>query len=242
MKTKLHTLFIYPLVLIFSTFLKGKKNEYKNFFMKKQDTTIKNNILQIKTKNSEFYEKIHRFFDKKSPIYDKTFIEFEIETTKPPEEKKYFTFDFERILKIFYTLSMLSAKLPNENINIGLSLKKQKLDDKEINHFLRYALLAFASKRVDNIYFDIESLKNDKIKLAFETMVSYINNSTIVNFSNAKNLYVITCKQGKKTFDIIWSSSSDIELTDFGKVYDKYGAAIKENITISSSPIYAFHT
>ena len=52
---------------------------------------------------------------------------------------------------------------------------------------------------------------------------------------------MITCKQNKKTFDIVWSSSKDIELTEFHKVYDKYGKLLTQDIKITNSPIYAFH-
>lgn len=241
MNTQLHSLFLYPLILIFSSFLKGKKTEYKKFFIDNQNDSKKNEILKITSKENIFYDHIKLFFDKKSPIYDKTFVKFELDMTKAPEEKKYFAFDFLRVVKIFYTLSMLSAKIPNENISVGFAFKKKKLDENEINHLLRYTLLTFASKRVDSLSFDTNLLLDDKSKLAFDTLVSYLENSTIVNFSNAKNLYVITCKQGKKTFDVIWSSSSDIELTEFHKVYDKYGKVLTKDIKITNSPIYAFH-
>jgi len=241
MKTKLHTLFLYPLVLIFSSFLKGKKNEYKNFFLDQQKDTKQKDILEVRSVKNEFYENIKHFFNKLSPLYDKTFVLFELDINKPAEEKKYFAFDFLRVVNIYYTLSMLSARVTNKNIDVGFTFEKQKLNDIQINNFLRYSLLTFASKKVDMLSFDKEILKDEKSILAYETMSSYINNSTITNFSNAKNLYVITCTKDKKTFDIIWSSNDDIELTEFGKVYDKYGKLLTKDIKISTSPIYAFH-
>jgi len=229
------------LILIFSSFLKGKKSDYKNFFKDTKKEFGKDDILQIETKENEFYEKIKLFFDKKSPLYDKVSILFDIDINTIPEEKKYFTFDFLRVLKIFYTISMLSARVPNNNINVGFRLKKQTLNDTQINTLLRYALLTFASKKVDTLYFDTQTLKDEKSLLAYETMISYMNDATIINFSNEKNLYVITCKKSKKTFDIVWSSSRDIELTEFNKVYDKYGILLTKDIKITQSPIYAFH-
>ena len=241
MKSKLHTLLLYPLVLIFSSFLKGKKTEYKKFFIYEQKDSKQKEILKISTRDNIFYEHIKFFFDKKSPIYDKAFIEFELNMTKKPEEKKYFAFDFLRVVKIFYTLSMLSAKIPNENISAGFTFKKKKLDETEINHLLRYALLTFASQRVDTLNFDTKKLLDEKSKNAYDTMMKYLDNTTIVNFSNAKNLYVLTCTKEKKRFDIIWSSDEDIELTEFNKVYDKYGNLLTKDIKITTSPIYAFH-
>jgi len=240
-KTKLHTALLYPLILIFSSFLKGKKNDYKNFFRDTKKEFENNDILQIETKENEFYQKIKLFFDKTSPLYNKIFVLFNVNIDIAPEEKKYFTFDFLRVLNVFYTLSMLSARVPNENINIGFTFQRQALNDTQINTLLRYSLLTFASKKVDTLCFDTQLLKDKKSLLAYQTMISYMNDATIINFSNEKNLYVITCKKAKKTFDIVWSSSRDIELTEFNKVYDKYGILLTKDIKITQSPIYAFH-
>ncbi|BFU78480.1 hypothetical protein ALC152_16950 [Arcobacter sp. 15-2] len=241
MKTKLHTAFLYPLILIFSSFLKGKKTEFKNFFINEKKHSTKENILEVISEENEFYSQIKYFFDKSCPLYDKANILFKIDISKAPEDKKYFAFDFQRVLNIFYTMSMLSSRIPNNNIDVDFICEKQKLSETQINHLLRYSLLTFASKKVDTLYFDTKLLKDDKSLLAYETMLSYLQDTTLVNFSNAKNLYVITCKQDKKSFDIIWSSNDDIELTEFGKVYDKYGKLATKNIKISTSPIYAFH-
>ena len=241
MKTRLHTLFIYPLTLLFSSFLKGKKQEYQNFFINQKNNTKQKDILEVISIENEFYENIKLFFDKQSPLYDKTFVLFELDLEKSPEEKKYFAFDFSRVINIYYTLSMLSARVTNKNITLGFNFESKKLNDAQINHFLRYLLLAFSSKKVDKLYIDKKILKDEKSLLAYETITSYMDDSTITNFSNAKNLYVITCTKGKKTFDIIWSSGDDIELTEFNKVYDKYGKLLTKDIKISTSPIYAFH-
>ena len=240
MKTKLHTLFLYPLILIFSSFLKGKKTQFDKFFVDSTKPKHKETLHVISEENC-FYDNIKLFFDKKSALYDKTYVSFKINLEKRPEEKKYFAFDFSRVLNIYYTLSMLSARVTNKNIDIGFSLEKTKCTDIQINHLLRYSLLTFASKKVDSLSINKDSLKDDKSVLAYDTLLSYINNANIINFSNAKNLYVLTCKKEKKTFDIIWSSGDEIELTEFNKVYDKYGTLLTKNITISNSPIYALH-
>ena len=75
MKTKLHTALLYPLILIFSSFLKGKKTEYKLFFSNIKKTKQKE-ILLVNSKENNFYENIKLFFDKTSPLYDKTEINF----------------------------------------------------------------------------------------------------------------------------------------------------------------------
>ncbi|MGB5867731.1 MAG: hypothetical protein WBG69_07670 [Arcobacteraceae bacterium] len=240
MKTKLHTFLLYPLILIFSAFMKGKKKDFKGFFSQEKQPKQKD-ILKVISNRNRFYENIPLFFNKQSPLYDQTLIEFELDLNLRPEEKKYFNFDFSKVLDIYHTLSMLSARVTNKNIVVSFNFEKQKLDDSQINHLLRYLFLTFASKKVDTLYFDNTLLKDTKSQQAFETMASYLEDATIENFSNAKNLYVLTCKKSKDTFDIIWSSSSTIELTEFNKVYDKYGTLLKSDIQITNSPIYAFH-
>ena len=240
MKTKLHTALLYPLVLIFSSFLKGKKTEYNQFF-KNRKKIEKKDILQVNSIQNNFYENIKLFFDKKSSLYDKTNVNFELDLNTIPEEKKYFTFDFFRVVNIYYTLSMLSARVTNKNIEVSFTFNRKKFDDSSINNLLRYTLLTFASKKVDTFFLSKENLKDEKSILAYDTMVSYLEDSTIVNFTNAKNLYVLTCTKYKKTFDIIWSSNENIELTEFNKVYDKFGIQLTKDIKISKSPIYALH-
>ena len=240
MKTKLHTALLYPLVLLFAAFLKGKKSEYSKFFTHGKIAT-KKELLQVKSKEISFYNNIKLFFDKYSPLYDKTLITFELDLNIQPEEKKYFSFDFSRIISIYYTLSMLSARVTNKNIDLKFSIQEKKLTDTQMNNFLRYSLFTFASKKVDSLTFDAQKFSDDKNILAYDTMVSHLDNAIILNFTNAKNLYVLTCKKDKKKFDVIWSSYEDIELTEFNKVYDKYGQILKKDIKISNSPIYAFH-
>ncbi|MGB1226633.1 MAG: hypothetical protein ACPG9K_01995 [Poseidonibacter sp.] len=240
MKNKLHSTLIYPLIIVFSSFLKGKKSSYSNFFIDKKPENSKENILNVTSKNNKFYENIKYFFDKNSIIYDKTRVLFQIDTSSTPEEKTYM-FDFFKVVNVYHAMSMLGAKIPNENIEIELVIKKERQNNTQINNLLRTVLLAFASRKVDKVYFDKESLKDEKSLLAYETMISYLDKATIVNFSNAKSLYVLTCKKDKKTFDIVWSSQDDIELTEFNKVYDKYAKEITKDIKITNSPIYALH-
>ena len=240
MKNKLHTTLIYPLILIFSHFLKGKKTDYSNFFHDKENENNKEKKLEVTSNNNEFYENIKYFFDKDSIIYDKTKVLFQVDISKAPEVKTYI-FDFFKVVNIYHAMSMLGAKIPNDNIQVELSINKNKLNESQINNLLRTVLLAFASRKVDKLFFNKELLKDEKSLQAYETMISYLDKATIVNFSNAKSLYVLTCKKDRKTFDIVWSSQDEIELTEFNKVLDKYGNESKKDIKITNSPIYAFH-
>jgi len=61
MKTKLHTALLYPLILIFSSFLKGKKTEYTNFFINNKSNFNKEEVLEVISKENSFYENIKYF-------------------------------------------------------------------------------------------------------------------------------------------------------------------------------------
>lgn len=241
--SQLHSLSMYPLVLIFSSVLKGKKIDFTNFFLEEEKEDLKNlELLNINCSNNSFFDKIKLFFDKKTPLFDKTYVTFDLDLSITPESKKLYLFDFPKILSVFYSMSMLSSRITNDNLFIKFNFHRRELRSNEINNFLRYCFLAFASKKIDRLYFNKNLLKSEKAILAYETMLLYLNNSTIVNFSNAKDLYVLTCKKDKKTFDLIWSSKDGtIELTDFKKVYDKFGNLMTKDIIISVNPIYAFH-
>ena len=242
MKTKLNSYFMYPVILLYVSFLKGMKKEYKNFFSDKANESKKENILNLRSDDWEFSSCIEYFFDKTSPFYEKVFISFPIDINKAPEEKKNYMFDFYFTLKSFYAVSIISKRTSNDNINISLDIEnKKKLYDDQINNLIRYHLLAYGSGRIDTIYFDTKLLKDDRSKLAYETMLSYLEGAKRINFSNNKHLYVLTIEKNTRKYDIVWSSDKDIELTDFNIVYDKYGKELKNNIKITNSPIYALH-
>lgn len=241
MLNKLHSILIYPLILIFAHFLKGKKEDYTDFFTKNITDFSKLNILSLEYKNFDFFDKIKFYFDKTKEYHDRTNIILNIDLNKKPEEKELSIFDLSKKIDMFYTCSMLSSRI--SNFNIFLSLKSdEKVLDNQLDSFLRYCLISFASRKIDFLFIEDDILSNKKFKDAYQILRNFLNNSVIENFSKSGDLYVITCKKDKKKFDIIWSSSDrEIELTDFNKVLDKFGNEIKEDIKISQSPIYAYH-
>lgn len=240
MLKKLHSISLYPVILLFAMGLKGKKTDYTNFLSNDKKELKNLSLLEVKSSKYSFFENIKMFFDKNSSIYDKTIVKFDIDLSLNPEKKIGLRQDFLQTLNIYYSMSMLGSKIPNENIYIELDLANQKVDSSNIDIFLRYVLLAYASKKVDRLYFDTTCLDNKALK-AYEALKAYLNSSIIDNYSNAKNLYVLTCTKDKKKFDIVWSSGDDIELTDFNRVCNIYDEELKENIKISQSPIYAYH-
>ncbi len=235
---KSYTLF--PLVMIFAKTLKGKKLDYIEFISENKNELKNKVLLEVDCVDNQFSENIKKFFDKESPIFDKTLVKFKVDLSVAPELRRGLTQDFSKTLDIYYAMSMLGAKIPNENIYIELDLNNQKVNTSNINNLLRYILLAYGSKKVDRVFIDTSKFDSRSLK-AYETLVSYLNNSVIENYTNSKSLHVITTTSNKKTLDIVWSSKEDIELTDFNTVYNRFGEELKEGIKISVNPIYAYH-
>lgn len=230
---------LFPLVMIFARTLKGKKQEYTGFISDDRNELKNKQILEVESINNSFSQNIKSFFDKESPIYDKTLVKFKIDLNVAPELRRGLIQDFLKTIDIYYAMSMLGAKIPNENIYIELDISNQKVNTSNINNLLRYILLAYGSRKVDRVYlsgsFDTRSQK------AYETLLSYLNSSKIENYSNSKSLHVITCKNSKQTLDIVWSSGDDIELTNFNTVFNRFGEKITKDIKVSQNPIYALH-
>lgn len=241
MRSKLNSYLMYPLIIISFPIIKGIKTEYKKFFQESTKKPQKGNILSISPKNFEHFSYVEIFFDKTVRMYEKVLLTFELDLNTAPETKKYYRFDFLFILKFFFAMTTLGKKVPTQNLYVAFEFNKNKLYEEQINHLLRYIFLVYGSRRVETLYFDKELLKDEKSKLAYETLLSYLDGATLINFSNQKHLYVLTIEKAGKKVDIVWSSGKDIELTDFNDVFDKYGKLMKNDIKISNSPIYALH-
>ncbi len=242
LKSSIHTILIYPLIFMFSYLLKGKKEKYKSFFQNSFENSQNENILIIKIDEFDFKNKIKYFFDKDSLLYDKTKIDYILDLNINPEKKEFRVFDFAKKIDILHSVSMLSSRVSNNNLLLNFMIVSKEFNDENINNFLKYLLITYFSRKIDSVFISKDSIKNKNIVNVFDTLNTYLEDSKFINFSNSKDLYVITCEKNNKKFDIIWlSTNREIELTDFKKVYDKFGNILEKNIKITRSPIYAFH-
>lgn len=241
MKSLIHTILIYPLIFMFAYILKGKKTAYEEYFTKKEEEFKKLNILKLEYKKFDFFEKINFYFDKNKDYHDRTHIVFNTDLSISPEKKDLGIFDFSKKIDMFFSASMLSRRISNFNLLFTLKFEN-KLNENSLNNFTRYCLLSYASKKIDHFFIDNKSLENKDLLLIHTTLQKYLDNSSIENFSVSKDLYVLTCKNNGKKFDIIWlSSNREIELSESNKVYDKFGVLLEGDVKITQSPIYAYH-
>lgn len=237
---KIKSFFLFPLVVMFAKGLKGKYENSKNFITNDKRELNNQVLLEIDCQNYEVLDDISKFFDKTSPIYDKTKINFKIDVNVIPEDYKKFTFDFMDIVHIYHSASMLSARIPNENIYVEIKVSNYKLNETQLNNLLRYIIKIYGSKKVDKLFFNIEDF-DEKSKQSLQYFVNLLNSAKPLKFSRSRGLFVLTCEDKKSKFDIVWSKGEDIELTEFGIVYDKFGNEMKKDIKVSNSPIVAIH-
>ncbi|MGA1933761.1 hypothetical protein ACH5BF_13855 [Arcobacter sp. YIC-464] len=243
MKSKIHSILIYPLLSLFAYLLKGKKDNYDEYT---NDNLNKINNLEVLNinpmfKKNVFFNDIKYFFDKNSPLYDKTLLNVYIDLDKKPEFKCFGLYDFSKLINIYYSASMLSSRITNDNLYLKVDFDKSKNHEDNLNNFLRYLILSYSSRKIDFIFINKKGLSKIFLEIinCFEEKV---NSSSFINFSKSGDLYVLTCEKKKKKFDIIWSCSKrEIELTDFNEVFDKFGKKIEGEIKITNSPIYAYH-
>ena len=143
---------------------------------------------------------------------------------------------------MLYSVSMLSSRVSNDNLVFNLNIINKKINDDNVNNFLKYMFTTYSSRKIDSLLISQNCMKDKNILKAFETMNIHLEGSKFVKYSNSKDLYVLTCEKDNEKFDIIWlSTNREIELTDFKKVYDKFGNLLEKNIKITKSPIYAYH-
>lgn len=85
---------LFPLVMIFARTLKGKKQEYTGFISDDRNELKNKQILEVESINNSFSQNIKSFFDKESPIYDKTLVKFKIDLNVAPELRRGLIQDF----------------------------------------------------------------------------------------------------------------------------------------------------
>ena len=242
LKSYIHTILIYPLIFMFSYLLKGKKEKYKSFLQNSFKNSQNDNILTINIHKFDFKNKIKYFFDKDSLLFDRTKIDYTLDLNTKPEVKELRVFDFAKKIDMLYSISMLSSRVTNQNLLLSFNITNKKFNDDNIDNFIKYLLTAYFSRKIDSIFISKSCVEDKNMLKAFETINKHIEDSKFINFSNSKDLNVITCEKNNKKFDIIWlSTNREIELTDFKKVYDKFGNLLEKDIKITKSPIYAFH-
>ena len=119
-------------------------------------------------------------------------------------------------------------------------------------YMLRYYLLAFASQKVDTVYWHqliapgyglIDSRNNLKKREAFDAfkvMLQQLNNTEFVSFSSQNNTFILVVKNSTKTTSVLWSLQPKKQaLSKEVLCYNYLGEETETStIQISTKPIY----
>lgn len=215
----------------------------------------------------EYHYTIRALFNKYPIKYDKLSSLLYVDRRGAPENTQMGIFDTSKKIDFLYSLSKLSIRSSSDilitEVNWPLSntapfaptSEKECIDeDTYTNYMLRYYFLALGSKKVQTVYWhqliapgyglvdQREGLRKRSSFKAYKFMISLLEDASIENFTNSKDLYVLTCKGKKGKFDIIWCSSDrKIDLEEQTLVFNRFGEELKNDIKISNEPIYAFH-
>lgn len=194
-------------------------------------------------------------FSKKNIFFDKVCFSLCDNKLSFPEEKKTFSLNIEKLINITHALSTLAIKAKSTMLISNISYDA-KDEQKQANHLVRYYLLAFASKRVDQAF--CENLIDEKMGLtylqnnevikrksfyALKTMIHLLQGSKVEKYTQASGLHVLTLlDKNKRKLDVVWvQGEGSVELTESKIVLDMYEKKIKGDIRITNSPIYAYH-
>ena len=120
------------------------------------------------------------------------------------------------------------------------------------NFLVRYYLLAFASQKVDAVFWhqliaagyglidNRQGLRKRSAFYAFKTLISFLKGSQFVRLDSKKGHYILQCLKDDKPIEIHWSLSQiSIKNENFFTAYSRDGEPIQESeITVFGSPIY----
>lgn len=215
----------------------------------------------------EFHFTIRALFSKFPIYFDKVSALLYVDRRGAPENTQMFSFDTSRKIGFLHALATLSGRSSNEVViteaNWPISNTKpyaptsefECVSEEEYARFmLRYYLLCYGSKKVQTVYWHqliasgyglLDARKGLRKRSAFEVykvMLSFLQEATLEKYSCSKDLHVLTCEKKGKKFDVVWvSTAREVELEEFGEVYDMFGKPMTKNIKISENPIYAYH-
>lgn len=215
----------------------------------------------------EYHFTIRALFSKYNIFFDKVSSLLYVDRRGAPENKQMLSFDIVKKIDFLYALASLSKRSTNKLVitetNWPISNTKpyaptsefECVDEDDYARFmLRYYLLALGSKKVETVYWHqliaagyglIDHRKGLRKRTAFDvykTMLKFLDDAEVIKYSNAEDLYVLTCQKDGKKFDVVWlNSKEEMPISDFSKVFDMFGNELKEDIKISENPIYAYH-
>lgn len=212
----------------------------------------------------EYHFTIRALFNRYRVKFDKVAALLYVDRRGAPENPQTGIFDTSRKIDFLYSLVKLSTKTSDEivisEVNWPLSKTAPWAPTSETecvsetdyaNYMLRYYLLAFASNKVETVYWHqliapgyglVDSRKGLVKRSAFyvfKNMLTQLQGTKVMSFTKVGNRYTLVCKSAVKWVEVHWYNGTQTEtLVTEHLVLDKMGERMSGDITVSQSPVY----
>ncbi|NQZ29847.1 MAG: hypothetical protein HRU06_01180 [Oceanospirillaceae bacterium] len=212
----------------------------------------------------EYHFTIRALFNGYRIKFDKLAALLYVDRRGAPENTQTGIFDTTRKIDFLYALAKLSGKSSDEIIiseaNWPLSntapwaptSETECIDEEDYaNYLLRYYLLAFASDKVESVYwhqliasgYGLVDAREGLVKrgafYVFKTMLAQLQGSCVVSFRKEGDAHHLICSKADSVIEVLWNSGEQQQsLITEHRVIDKMGEALTGDIFIGQSPIY----
>jgi len=212
----------------------------------------------------EYHFSVHALFNFFNLKYDALSALLYVDRRGAPENTQM-GYDLIKKIDLLDTLALLSPKSsrkiyitetnwPISNTAPFAPTSEHECVDEEsyANFLVRYYLLAFASQKVERVYWhqliapgyglidNREGLHKRTAFKAFKTMYLHLKNSALHSFENNNGRYTLIAKNAKETITVIWSLGLQTITYNAPQNYiDRDGTShLDQYIKIGPSPIY----
>jgi len=219
----------------------------------------------------EYHFTIRALFNRFSLKFDKLAALLYVDRRGAPENTQTAIFDTSRKIDFLYALCKLS---PKSSTDILISEANWPLsgtapwaptsetecvsEEDYANFMLRYYLLAFASEKVESVYWHQliasgyglidarEGLRKRSAFFVFKTMLTHLQGSVVESYTHTAGNHTLICVKDDRKIEVLWNHrqeqlySRDEQCTA-KRVLDKLGEPIQGDTTIGASPIYILH-
>jgi len=214
----------------------------------------------------EYHFTIRALFNRFSLKFDKLAALLYVDRRGAPENAQTGIFNTTRKIDFLYALCKLSPKTSSDILiteaNWPLSntapwaptSETECVNEEDYANFmLRYYLLAFASGKVESVYWHQliasgyglidarDGLRKRSAFYVFKTMLIYLQGSLVESYNYTAGRHRLVCVKGTDKIEVLWNHQEEQLFSSEKQVFNKLGGPIEGDIYIGASPIYILH-